>query len=290
MIIETKQIFIDTWPSHGTQLTLMGPLIIHPYIKSKGPLYAHYRLHACLCPEYLCMRYSKVAYWLLLSFLSLFSLDPVHMFLQKDWGKEGSLLQAVKSILTLSFLSLFSLHPNHLLLKIYWGKETSLLHSVKKYSYFVFSFLIFPPPDPSVSPKRLRKWRMVLTTAGGKKVLPTLSFLSLFCLDLIHLFLKKDWEKRWMWPKHILVLPFTDFVSCYAHLGPIIVPKMCIAWHKVYNGQHQNLGQGNGQLGEKEACGTLVLPAMGTLRLFTIFPSHIASSPPRHHLPEHSSP
>jgi hypothetical protein len=28
MIIETKQIFIDTSPSHGTQLTLMGPVIV----------------------------------------------------------------------------------------------------------------------------------------------------------------------------------------------------------------------------------------------------------------------
>jgi hypothetical protein len=46
-----------------------------------------------------------------------------------------------------------------------------------------------------------------------------LSFLSLCSLDLIHLFLKKDWEKSWMWPKHILVLPLTDFVSCYAQLG-----------------------------------------------------------------------
>jgi hypothetical protein len=82
--------------------------------------------------------------------------------------------------------------------------------------YFVFSFLIFPSPKPSFpqdilrkrnvliaggqkvfllcllfpyfpstrsifSPKRLRRRRMVLTTAaGGKKVLPTLSFLSLF--------------------------------------------------------------------------------------------------------------
>ncbi len=68
------------------------------------------------------------------------------------------------------------------------------------------------------------------------------------------------------------------------------VPKMCIAQQKVYNGQHQNLGQGNGQLGKKEACGTLVLPAIGTLCLFTIFPLHIASSPLRHHLPEHTSP
>jgi hypothetical protein len=49
---------------------------------------------------------------------------------------------------------------------------------------------------------------------------------------------------------------------------------MCIAQQKVYNGQHQNLGQGNGQLGKKEACGTLVLPAIGTLCLFTIFLSH----------------
>ncbi len=39
---------------------------------------------------------------------------------------------------------------------------------------------------------------------------------------------------------------------------------------------------------EKEACGTSVLPAIGTLCLFTIFTSHNASSPPRHHLPEHS--
>jgi hypothetical protein len=30
MIIETQQIFIDTSPSHGSsQLTLMGPVIIH---------------------------------------------------------------------------------------------------------------------------------------------------------------------------------------------------------------------------------------------------------------------
>jgi hypothetical protein len=29
MIIETEQIFIDTSPSHGTQLTLMGPVIVH---------------------------------------------------------------------------------------------------------------------------------------------------------------------------------------------------------------------------------------------------------------------
>jgi hypothetical protein len=31
-----------------------------------------------------------------LSFLSIFSLDQIHLFLKKDWGKEGSLLQAVE--------------------------------------------------------------------------------------------------------------------------------------------------------------------------------------------------
>jgi hypothetical protein len=29
MVIETEQIFIDTSPSHGTQLILMGPVIVH---------------------------------------------------------------------------------------------------------------------------------------------------------------------------------------------------------------------------------------------------------------------
>ncbi len=52
-------------------------------------------------------------------FLSLFSLHQIHVFLQKDWGKEGFLLlQAVKQVLpTLSFLSLFSLGLIHLFLK-----------------------------------------------------------------------------------------------------------------------------------------------------------------------------
>jgi hypothetical protein len=53
----------------------------------------------------------------------------------------------------------------------------SLLQVVKKCSYFVFSLRIFSRPDPSFSPNRWRK-RSVLT-AGGKKVLPTLSFLSI---------------------------------------------------------------------------------------------------------------
>ncbi len=43
MIIETEQIFIDTSPSHGTQLNLMGPVIVH-YIKSEGP-FMHFTDH-----------------------------------------------------------------------------------------------------------------------------------------------------------------------------------------------------------------------------------------------------
>jgi hypothetical protein len=93
---------------------------------------------------------------------------PIHMFLQKDWGKEGSLLQAVKkySYFVISFLIYFPLTQTIFFSKNIEEKKRFLLQAVKKYSYFVFCFLIFPPPDPSVSPKRLRK-RRVRITAGG---------------------------------------------------------------------------------------------------------------------------
>jgi hypothetical protein len=51
-----------------------------------------------------------------------------------------------------------------------------------------FLSLFFPPPDLSFSQKILSKRRVL--TAGGKKVLPTSSFLSLYSLHQIHLFLQ----------------------------------------------------------------------------------------------------
>jgi hypothetical protein len=187
-------------------------------------------------------------------FFPLFSLDPIHLCLKKKSWKRRVLIVGSKKVLpNLSFSSVFSVDPIHHFLEKDWGKEESLLQMVKKYCLLRLFFPYFP-----------------LTK-------------SIF-------FSKNIEKKRWMLPKHIFVLPFTDVMSCYAHFGPVILPKMCIAWHEVYNGQHKNLGQGNGQLGKKEACGTFVHPAIGTLCLFTIFPSHIGTSSPRHHLPEHSSP
>jgi hypothetical protein len=51
MVIETEQIFIDTSPSHGTQLTLMGPVIVH-ILKAK----------VLLCPlQITCMFMSRIS-------------------------------------------------------------------------------------------------------------------------------------------------------------------------------------------------------------------------------------
>jgi hypothetical protein len=135
MVIETKQIFIDTSPSHGTQLTLMGPVIVH-ILKAK----------VLLCTlQTTCMFMSRI------SMHEIFKVEDMAHF---NYAK-GPYCRPPKSI-----------------------------------AYFVCSFLIFPQPNPSFSPKRVRTRRVLI--AGGKKVLLTLPFLSLFSLDPINLFLKKD--------------------------------------------------------------------------------------------------
>jgi hypothetical protein len=78
-----------------------------------------------------------------LSFLSLFSFGPIHLFLKHDdWGKEGSLLQAIKKIAYfVKKIPLFSLDPIHLFLEKDRGNGGSLLQAIKKYCLI---YLFFP--------------------------------------------------------------------------------------------------------------------------------------------------
>jgi len=81
---------------------------------------------------------------------------------------------------------------------------------------------------------RATSWGKVLNNqrvsiAGSTKVLSAYIFPSLPSARSIF---KK---KRWVLPRHILVLPIIGFVSCYAHFGPVIDTrlKMCTTAPKV---------------------------------------------------------
>jgi hypothetical protein len=58
----------------------------------------------------------------------------------------------------------------------------------------------------------------MILIADSKKV-RLASFFSLSAFGPIH---PSSSQKRWMMPGHILMLPIIDFVSCYAHFGPVI--------------------------------------------------------------------
>ncbi len=174
-------------------------------IKSKGPLHAHYRSHACLCPKYLCMRYSRLPIgYFVFSFLIIpwpnpyvspkrlrkrrvptaggkkvfllclffpYFLFTQTIFFSKDIEeKKRPYCRRSKSIPTSSSLSLFSLHQIHLFLQKDPGEEewSLLLQGVKKsIAHFVFSFLILPWPNPPFSQKILRKKMDVAQTHFG---------------------------------------------------------------------------------------------------------------------------
>jgi hypothetical protein len=93
-----------------------------------------------------------------------------------------------------------------------------------------------------------------------------------------------------MMSRDILVLPITDFDSCYRHFGLIIYtsyrPKTSMTGPKLCYVQHQNvsehlqthLGGANGREMKKEAGSTFVLSAIiRTLCLFKIILAILAS-------------
>ncbi len=138
-------------------------------LKAKVRFFAHYRPHACLCPEYLCTKYSRlpIAYFV---FSFLIFTWPKPSFSQKMLRKRNVLTAGGKtSIRTLFFLSLFSLHQIHLFLQKDWGKERFLLlQAVKKYCPLCLFLSLFSLwPNPPFSQKRLRKKMDVAQTHFG---------------------------------------------------------------------------------------------------------------------------
>jgi hypothetical protein len=150
---------------------------------------------------------------------------------------------------------------------------------VKKYCLIYLLFPYFPLTLSIFFSKKIEDKRALI--AGGKKILPTFVFS----------FLIFHWKNPSFSQKRLRkkdgCCPQTHFGAALYWHHVMLCTFWVIAWHEVYNGQHQNLGQVNGQLGKKEACGTA---CNKDPLLISYLPSHIRSSPPRHHLPEHSSP